>query len=362
MSHYQPLLEQLKQLRLGGLVDSLELRLKEAEKQQLSYLDFLSLLIQDELQRRSQSKFARRLKKACFADLKTLEEFDFKFNPALERRRIYDLGTGHFIENKDNLCLCGPVGVGKSPIALALGHEAVRRGFEVRYIQAPRLFRTLQAAHADLSRDRLMKHYCSSDFLIIDDFGLKPLTDQQADDRYDIVYERYPKGSLMLTSNRSVQEWMGLFPDPIQANSLLDRLGHNAHQLEWEGESYRRRRGATGQYRAGHPLRLRTQVRRLAQWRSRTAHRKSALLQSHSGGGCRQPSFGLVSGVQSVASLAARTALLEGPEGPSNFPGGNCLGKLFPSKTNKTRERRDDDDSQSGGITLVTGWGIYLGD
>ena len=213
MSHYQPLLEQLKQLRLGGLVDSLELRLKEAEKQQLSDLDFLSLLIQDELQRRSQSKFARRLKKACFADLKTLEEFDFKFNPALERRR---------------------------PVV--------------------------------------------------------------------------PAG------------------------------------------------GATGGYRAGHPLRLRTQVRRLAQWRSRTAHRKSALLQSHSGGGYRQPSFGLVSGVQSVASLAARTALLEGPEGPSNFPGGNCLGKLFPSKTNKTRERRDDDDSQSGGITLVTGWGIYLGD
>ncbi len=242
MSHYQHLIEQLKPLRLGGLVDSLELRLQEAEKQQLSYLDFLSLLIQDELERRSQSKFARRLKKACFSDLKTLEEFDFKFNPAIDRRRIYDLGTCHFLENKDNICLCGPVGVGKSHIALALGHEAVRRGFEVRSIQAPRLFRTLQAAHADLSRDRLMKHYCSSDFLIIDDFGLKPLTDQQADDLYDIVYERYQKGSLMLTSNRSVQEWMALFPDPIQANSLLDRLCHNAHQLEWEGESYRRRK------------------------------------------------------------------------------------------------------------------------
>ena len=96
MSHYQHLIEQLKPLRLGGLVDSLELRLQEAEKQQLSYLDFLSLLIQDELERRSQSKFARRLKKACFSDLKTLEEFDFKFNPAIERRRIYDLGTCHF--------------------------------------------------------------------------------------------------------------------------------------------------------------------------------------------------------------------------------------------------------------------------
>ena len=100
MSHYQHLIEQLKQLRLGGLVDSLELRLQEAEKQQLSYLDFLSLLIQDELERRSQSKFARRLKKACFSDLKTLEEFDFKFNPAIDRRRIYDLGTCHFLENK----------------------------------------------------------------------------------------------------------------------------------------------------------------------------------------------------------------------------------------------------------------------
>ena len=108
MSHYQHLVEQLKQLRLGGLVDSLELRLQEAEKQQLSYLDFLSLLIQDELQRRSQSKFARRLKKACFSDLKTLEEFDFKFNPAIDRRRIYDLGTCHFIENKDNISPTSP--------------------------------------------------------------------------------------------------------------------------------------------------------------------------------------------------------------------------------------------------------------
>ena len=134
------------------------------------------------------------------------------------------------------------MGVGKSHIALALGHEAVRRGHDVRYIQAPRLFRTLKAARADLSRDRLIQHLCGYDFLIIDDFGLKPLTEEQADDLYDIVYERYQKGSLMLTSNRSLEEWMALFGDSIQANSLLDRLCHNAHQLEWEGESYRRRK------------------------------------------------------------------------------------------------------------------------
>ena len=106
----------------------------------------------------------------------------------------------------------------------------------------------------------------------------------------------------------------------------------------------------------------RTQVRLLAQWRSRTADRKPPLLQSHPGGGRRQPPFGRVSGVQSVASPAARTTLVEGPEGLSNFQGGNWLGKVFPTKTNKTRERRDDDVSQNGGITLVTGWGIYLGD
>ena len=173
MSHYQHLLDQLKQLRLGGLLDSLEVRLKEAEKRQLAYVDFLTLLVQDELERRSQTKFVRRLKKACFAEIKTLEEFDFGFNPNIKRRRIYDLATCRFLENKENICLCGPVGVGKSHIALALGHEAVRRGHDVRYIQAPRLFRTLEAARADLSRDRLIQNYCSYDFLIVDDFGLQ---------------------------------------------------------------------------------------------------------------------------------------------------------------------------------------------
>ena len=107
MSHYQHLLDQLKQLRLGGLLDTLEVRLKEAEKRQLAYVDFLTLLIQDELERRSQTKFARRLKKACFAEIKTLEEFDFGFNPNIKRRRIYDLATCRFLENKENICLCG---------------------------------------------------------------------------------------------------------------------------------------------------------------------------------------------------------------------------------------------------------------
>jgi len=240
MTHQHHLIENLKTLRLGGLVETLELRLGEAQKQQLGYVDFLTLLIQDELERRVQSKFNRQLKKACFPEIKTLEEFDFSFNPSIDRRRIYDLATCRFIEKKENLCLCGPVGVGKSHLALALGHEAVRRGFEVRYLTISRLFATLEAARADLSREKLLKRYLRNECLIIDDFGLKALTENQADDFYEIVYERYLKASLILTSNRTVEEWMGLFPDPLQANSLMDRLCHNAHQLLWEGESYRK--------------------------------------------------------------------------------------------------------------------------
>ncbi len=240
MTHQHHLVENLKALRLSGLVETLELRLGEAQKQQLGYIDFLTLLIQDELERRAQSKFERQMRKACFPEIKTLEEFDFSFNLSIERRRIYDLATCRFIEKKENLCLCGPVGVGKSHLALALGHEAVRRGFEVRYLTVSRLFGSLEASRADLSRERLLKHYLRNDCLIIDDFGLKALTENQADDFYEIVYERYLKSSLILTSNRTVEEWMGLFPDPLQANSLMDRLCHNAHQLCWEGESYRK--------------------------------------------------------------------------------------------------------------------------
>lgn len=242
MSHDHHLKEQLKALHLSGVLETLEVRLQEARKRQLPHLDFLALLVQDELQRRAHSKFGRRLKKACFSELKSLEEFDFGFNPRIDRRRIFDLATCRFIENKENVFFCGPVGVGKSHLALALGHEAVRRGFEVRYAQATRLFRALLASRADDSRERTLKRYLGCDCLIVDDFGLKPLSPVQADDFYEIVYERHLKGSLILTSNRAVEEWSALFPDPMQCDSLLDRLCHNAHQLEWEGESYRKRK------------------------------------------------------------------------------------------------------------------------
>lgn len=240
MSHYQHLVEKLKILRLGGLVETLEVRLSEAQKGQLGYIDFLELLVQDELERRCQVKFSRRLKKASFPEVKTLEEFDFSFNAGVPRRRLFDLATCRFLEKKENVFLCGPVGVGKSHLALALGHEAVRRDCDVRYVTAAWLFRSLEAAQADLSWDRILKPYLCATCLIIDDFGLKPLTESQADDFYELVYERHLKGSLILTSNRSVQEWAGLFADPLQANSLMDRLCHNAHQLHWEGESYRK--------------------------------------------------------------------------------------------------------------------------
>ena len=240
MSHSQHLLQKLKALRLGGWVQTLDLRLREAEKAELPYLDFLTLLVEDELERRRATKFTRQLQRASFNELRTLEEFDFSFNPAIDRRRIYELATCRYLDNKENVFLCGPVGVGKSHLAQALGHEAVRRGFDVRYLQAPRLFHALETARADFSRDRLLRHYLTFDGLIIDDFGLKPLTDRQVDDFYEIVYERYLKGSIILTSNRSVAEWMGLFPNPVLANSLMDRLCHNAHQLEWDGESYRK--------------------------------------------------------------------------------------------------------------------------
>lgn len=232
---------QLKTLRLGGFLQTLDLRLQEAQKASVGYVEFLQLLVQDEIERREAKKLISRLSRASFEEEKTLEGFDYSFNPKLNAKLIRDLGNGTFIERKEHVLLYGPAGVGKSHIVQALGHQACRMGYEVLFTKAVKLFRFLLAGRADHSWEKRMKKYLAPDLLIIDDFGLAPLSPIQAEDFYEIVAERHLKSSIALTSNRPPQDWVPLFPDPVMANSALDRLVHHAHHLIMEGESYRKK-------------------------------------------------------------------------------------------------------------------------
>jgi DNA replication protein DnaC len=232
---------QLKTLRLGGFLQTLDLRLQEAQKASVGYVDFLQLLVQDEIERREAKKLISRLSRASFEEEKTLEGFDYSFNPKLNAKLIRDLGNGTFIERKEHVLLYGPAGVGKSHIVQALGHQACRMGYEVLFTKAVKLFRFLLAGRADHSWEKRMKKYLAPDLLIIDDFGLAALSPIQAEDFYEIVAERHLKSSIALNSNRPPQDWIPLFPDPVMANSALDRLVHHAHHLIMEGESYRKK-------------------------------------------------------------------------------------------------------------------------
>ena len=233
---------QLKILRLGGFIETLDLRLKEAHEEELSHLTFLQLMIQDEIERREAKKLAQRLSRASFEEEKTLEGFDFSFNNKIKRSLVKDLATCIFIEKKEHVLIYGLAGVGKTHLAQALGHEACRKGYDVIFLKSIKMLRSLLAARADHSWEKRIKKFIRPDLLIIDDFGLTTLTPTQAEDFYEIVTERHLKSSIIITSNRPPQDWIPLFPDPVMANSALDRLAHHAHHIIIEGgDSYRKK-------------------------------------------------------------------------------------------------------------------------
>lgn len=229
----------LRQLKLTGILQTLPVRIKQAEESKAGYEEFLMMLLEDENERRQSGRLLRRLKQAGFEEEKTLEGFDFGFNPEIPVKRIKQFANCTYIEKRENIFLLGPVGVGKTHIAQALGHIACRMGHDVLFTKAANMFRYLHGGRADQSWERRIKQYTSVDLLILDDFGLKPLTQFQSDDFYEIINERYMKKSTIFTGNRTIEDWHNLFSDPIIANSAMDRIAHNAHQIIMTGESYR---------------------------------------------------------------------------------------------------------------------------
>ena len=229
----------LKRLRLGGMLDTLPVRVDQAQQHQLGHLEFLELMLEDEITRREQKGLAYRVAQAHFEEVKTLEEFDFAFNPKTPVSKIRDLAACHFIEAGESVIVCGPVGTGKSHILQAIGHCACRIGYKVLYTRANRMLAHLGGGHADGTWDSRFRTYLHPDLLIIDDFGLRELSPQQAEDVFELIGERHRKLSTMIGSNRAPTDWYPLFPNPVLAEAALDRLTNRSHHLVLEGRSYR---------------------------------------------------------------------------------------------------------------------------
>jgi DNA replication protein DnaC len=236
LTHLTPM---LRTLRISGLLETLEVRNRQAVEGRLAYAEFLVLLLQDEVERRAQAALRLRLRRGTFDPAKTLEAFDFHFNPTLNKAQVFDLATCQFVERHENVLVYGPTGVGKSHLAQALAHEACRRGHEVLFVSTAKMLTHLAGGRADGTLAHRLAKYLRPPLLVLDDFGLKPLRAPGPEDLYDIIHERYERGSILLTSNRDRSEWAELFGEPLLASAALDRLTHRAHFLEITGPSYR---------------------------------------------------------------------------------------------------------------------------
>lgn len=241
----------LQPLRLSHIGNQLASRTREAIENKLTYPEFLAILLQDEILHRDNKKMATRIKRAGFRGDKTLENFDFNFNPKIHRAQILELASGRFIEEKAPVLIVGPCGTGKSHLAQALGHQAVRQGIDVRMLSQSQLLNELQAAKATNSFAKKLAELVKVPLLIIDDFGLKPLRPPQDEDFHDLIAERYERTATIMTSNLAFKEWGDAFPNRLLGAATLDRLRDSAHKIILEGESYRRSSDQKGQKKGG---------------------------------------------------------------------------------------------------------------
>ncbi len=235
----------LRQLRLGGMAAALEIRLRQAQAETMAPIDLISCLVSDEMTRRTDRLLERRRKQAAFRDPdKTLDNFDFTFNPKMNRSLVFDLATSAFVGKREDALFLGPGGTGKSHLAQAIGQAAIQQGYRVLYRETHVLLDELAEAVAEGTRREFMETLTTVPLLIIDDFGMRKLPLTAAEDLLEIIMRRYERASTLLTSNRPVEDWGKLLGDVAAVTAMLDRLLHHGHVLKCGPRSWRTKAAA----------------------------------------------------------------------------------------------------------------------